>query len=62
MYGLNSLIKMAVTLAIIALASHNVGPIITALRTAQIELIARPLPTFGASQWPNISATIKPKG
>jgi len=40
MYGLNSLIKMAVTLALLALASRNVGPIISAVRTAQLELIA----------------------
>lgn len=41
MYGLNSLIKMAVTLAIIALASHNIGPFISVGRTPQLKLIAR---------------------
>jgi len=47
MYGLNSLIKMATILAMLAIASGNPNQIVDAVRTAQVQLIDQ----SKASRW-----------
>ena len=47
MYGLNSLIKMATILAMLAFASGHLNQIVDAVRTAQLQLIDQ----SKASRW-----------